>query len=501
MSKTVGIDLGTTYSSICYVDKYGKPEMIVNREGERIMPSVVLFDGKTPIVGTIAKNSAAMCPLSVCQFVKRQMGDKDWRFVTDDNEYTAEEISALILKRLKDDAQVALGIEIRDAIITVPAYFNDAQRKSTQDAGEIAGLNVVRIINEPTAAAIAYGIDQTSEQTIMVYDLGGGTFDVTIMKVSGGGIDVIATGGDKNLGGFDWDNRIMVYLEDKLKGVFDDEYLTDLAFSFDLREKAEIAKKTLTSRDTAKVFLSYKGVSKSIDITIQEFEEITRDLLDRTESMMEMTLEDAKLSWREIDKVLLVGGSTRMRAVQTVVERVSGQKPSMELHPDEAVSLGAALLGNILEQAANGSNELSPINISDVNSHSLGIVCLDLDRGEKYNSIILPRNTKVLTKMSSVYSTVSDNQTELEIEVTEGEEEDLDYVFTVGKGLVKIAPYPKGAPVEVTYEYDNNGVIRISVFDHTAKKNLGELLIQRQANLTDSVKRNLKKTMDEIEVQ
>lgn len=497
MSKTVGIDLGTTYSSICYIDKYGKPEIIVNREGERIMPSVVLFDGKTPIVGTIAKNSAAMCPLNVCQYVKRHMGDKDWRFITDEYEYTAEEISALILKRLKEDAQVALGTEIRDAIITVPAYFNDAQRKATQDAGEIAGLNVVRIINEPTAAAIAYGIDQSKEQIIMVYDLGGGTFDVTIMKVSGGNIDVIATGGDKNLGGFNWDNRIMDYLEDKLKGVFDDDFLNDIVFNYDLREKAEIAKKTLSSRDSAKVFLSYKGVSKSIDISINEFEEITKDLLDRTESMMEMTLEDANLSWSDIDKILLVGGSTRMRAVQTLVEKISGKKPSMELHPDEAVSLGAALLGNIIEDG----NELSQIKISDVNSHSLGIVCLDMERRERYNSIILPRNTKVLTKMSNVYSTTSDNQTELEIEVTEGEEEDLDYVFTVGKVLVKIDPYPKGAPVEVTYEYDNNGVIHVSVYDLTAKKNLGEHYIQRQANLTDTVKRNMKKTMDEIEVQ
>ncbi len=497
MSKTVGIDLGTTYSSICYIDKYGKPEIIVNREGERIMPSVVLFDGKTPIVGTIAKNSAAMCPLNVCQYVKRHMGDKDWRFITDEYEYTAEEISALILKRLKEDAQVALGTEIRDAIITVPAYFNDAQRKATQDAGEIAGLNVVRIINEPTAAAIAYGIDQSNEQIIMVYDLGGGTFDVTIMKVSGGNIDVIATGGDKNLGGFNWDNRIMDYLEDKLKGVFNDDFLNDIVFNYDLREKAEIAKKTLSSRDSAKVFLSYKGVSKSIDISIYEFEEITKDLLDRTESMMEMTLEDANLSWSDIDKILLVGGSTRMRAVQTLVEKISGKKPSMELHPDEAVSLGAALLGNIIEDG----NELSQIKISDVNSHSLGIVCLDMERRERYNSIILPRNTKVLTKMSNVYSTISDNQTELEIEVTEGEEEDLDYVFTVGKVLVKIDPYPKGAPVEVTYEYDNNGVIHVSVYDLTAKKNLGEHYIQRQANLTDTVKRNMKKTMDEIEVQ
>jgi len=497
MSKTVGIDLGTTYSSICYIDKYGKPEIIVNREGERIMPSVVLFDGKTPIVGTIAKNSAAMCPLNVCQYVKRHMGDKDWRFITDEYEYTAEEISALILKRLKEDAQVALGTEIRDAIITVPAYFNDAQRKATQDAGEIAGLNVVRIINEPTAAAIAYGIDQSNEQIIMVYDLGGGTFDVTIMKVSGGNIDVIATGGDKNLGGFNWDNRIMDYLEDKLKGVFDDDFLNDIVFNYDLREKAELAKKTLSSRDSAKVFLSYKGVSKSIDISINEFEEITKDLLDRTELMMEMTLEDANLSWSDIDKILLVGGSTRMRAVQTIVEKISGKKPSMELHPDEAVSLGAALLGNIIEDG----NELSRIKISDVNSHSLGIVCLDMERRERYNSIILPRNTKVLTKMSNVYSTTSDNQTELEIEVTEGEEEDLDYVFTVGKVLVKIDPYPKGAPVEVTYEYDNNGVIHVSVYDLTAKKNLGEHYIQRQANLTDTVKRNMKKTMDEIEVQ
>lgn len=382
MGRTVGIDLGTTYSSICMVDKYGKPEIIVNREGERIMPSVVLFDGENPIVGTIAKNSAATCPLSVCQFVKREMGNKDWRFFAEDREYTTEEVSALILRKLKEDAQVALGWEVKDAVITVPAYFNDAQRKSTQDAGMIAGLNVVRIINEPTAAAIAYGIDQEEEQTVMVYDLGGGTFDVTILKVSKGSIDVIATGGDKNLGGFDWDNRIMVFLENKVKGVFNEAFLDDLAFEHDLRDKAEIAKKTLSTRDVAKVFLSYKGVTQSVELTRGEFEETTRDLLERTESMMEWTLEDAKLEWKDIDKVLLVGGSTRMRAVQNAVERISKKKPSMELHPDEIVSHGAAILGEIIEQETSGKSDLMPVVITDVNSHSLGIVCLDIERGE-----------------------------------------------------------------------------------------------------------------------
>jgi molecular chaperone DnaK len=507
MSTVVGIDLGTTFSAVAYINQHGKAEIISNREGERITPSVVLFDGDTPIVGTIAKRSAVANPLSICQFVKRQMGEKDWRFPAEnDKEYTPEEVAALILRRLKEDAQAALGCDITDAVITVPAYFNDAQRKATQDAGLIAGLNVLRIVNEPTAAALAYGLDQSDAQTIMVYDLGGGTFDVTIMRIARATIEVIATGGDKNLGGFDWDSKLMTFLNEQFQKEGGPDLCEDLALQQDLRDKAEIAKKTLSSRDSTKVFLSASGKTASVSVSREDFERITSDLLNRTETLMEMTLEDAKLGWAAIDKVLLVGGSTRMKGVPALIERVSGKKPSAELHPDEVVAVGAALLGGILQkELGQGSlshlDGLPAVKISDVNSHSLGVVVVDGRTGKLYNSIVLPKDTAIPTQASNVYGTVVDNQTELEVEVTEGEEEDLAFVRVIGKGSMRIPPYPKGAPVEVFFQYDNDGIVHVTVFDKAANKQLGELHIQRQSNRTAAEVEQMKRQIAAVDVQ
>ena len=508
MSKhVVGIDLGTTFSAIAYINQYGKPEIISNREGERITPSVVLFDGDTPIVGTIAKRSAVASPLNICQFVKRQMGEKDWRFLAEnDKEYTPEEISALVLRRLKEDAETVLDCEIRDAVITVPAYFNDAQRKATQDAGRIAGLSVLRIVNEPTAAALSYGLDQADEQTIMVYDLGGGTFDVTIMRIAKGEIEVISTGGDKNLGGFDWDNKVMVFLNEEFQEGGGIDLFEDPALQQDLRDKAEIAKKTLSSRDNTKVFLSASGKNVSVSISREDFERITADLLNRTETLIEMTLEDAQMGWADIDKILLVGGSTRMKGVPALIKRVSGKKPSAELHPDEVVAVGAALLGGMLQKQTGQGNlahldGLPAVEISDVNSHSLGVVAVDARNGKLYNSIILPKDTKIPTRASNIYGTIVDNQTELEVEVTEGEEEDLEYVRVIGKGSMRIPPYPKGAPVEVFFQYDNDGIIHVTVFDKTANRQLGELHIERQSNRTDIEVEKMKRQIASVEVQ
>lgn len=507
MNTIVGIDLGTTYCAIAYINQHGKPEIIANREGERITPSVVLFDDDTPIIGTIAKRSAVANPLNICQFVKRQMGEKDWRFLAEnDREYTPEEIAAFILRRLKEDAETALDGVITDAVITVPAYFNDAQRKATQDAGRIAGLNVLRIVNEPTAAALAYGLDQTDGETIMVYDLGGGTFDVTIMRIAKGEIEVIATGGDKNLGGFDWDNKVMEFLNKEFQedGGFD--LLEDPALQQDLRDKAEIAKKTLSSRDNTKVFLSASGKNVSVNISREDFEHITTDLLSRTETLMEMTLEDAQMSWEDIDKILLVGGSTRMKSVPALIERVSKRKPSVELHPDEVVATGAALLGGILQKEAGHGNlahldGLPAMKISDVNSHSLGVVAIDGRTDNLYNSIILKKDTTIPTRASRVYGTVVDNQSEIEVQVTEGEEENLEYVKVIGKGAMRIPPYPKGASVEVFFQYNNDGIIHITVFDKTTDKQLGELHIKRQSNRTDAEVEEMKRRISKVELQ
>lgn len=503
MKEVVGIDLGTTFSAIAYVNRHGKPEIIANREGERITPSVVLFDGDTPIVGTAAKRSAIAEPLNVVQFVKRQMGNPSWKFRTENGDsYAPEEISAIILKRLKEDAEQMLGAAIDNAVITVPAYFNDAQRKATHDAGRIAGLNVMRIINEPTAAALSYGFEKIQEpNTILVYDLGGGTFDVTIMQANKGEIKVIATGGDKNLGGFDWDNEIMTFLNDEFKNHDGPDIFDEPAWEQDLRDKAEIAKKTLSARDKTSVFLSAGGKNLSVDLTREQFENLTAPLLNRTATIMEFVLDDARMKWQDIDKILLVGGSTRMKAVSAMIERVTGKSPSKEVHPDEVVATGAAIQAALI-QAKGGSAERSlfpVVKIEDVNSHSLGIVALD-QHGKDINSIILKKDTHIPCKVSDVFCTVTDNQTELRIRVTEGEDSDLNAVTIHGETVLKIPPYPRGAPVEVFFEYDHDGIIHVTVVDLTAKKSLGEMEFVRTSNISETDLQEMQEKMKNIHV-
>jgi molecular chaperone DnaK len=507
MTRIVGIDLGTTYTSIGFVNDHGKPEIIPNREGERITPSVVMFDGESPIVGSIAKRSAVANPEEVVQFVKRQMGVPSWKFRTGHGEtFTAEEISAIILKRLKGDAEVHLGGPVHDAVITVPAYFNDAQRKATQDAGRIAGLNVLRIINEPTAAALAYGMDRLEEDhTILVYDLGGGTFDVTIMRIAGGGIEVVSSGGDKNLGGFDWDNALMEHLNDAFIEQGGRDLLEDPALTQDLRDKAEIAKKTLSTRDKTNVFLSADGKNATIGVTLETFNDLTRKLIKRTGHILDFVREDAGMEWRAIDKVLLVGGSTRMKAVPELIEKITGKKPSLELHPDEVVTLGAALQAEILAVKRGGSalverQDFPLVEISDVTAHSLGVVAVD-DMERPYNSIVLPKDSKIPGEARNEYMTVADNQTKLHVQVTQGEESDLEgNVTVITEKTLEIPPYPKGAPIEVCFKYDENTIIQLEVFDKTANRSLGEILIDRPANLDEQSIAAMGKKLKNIEV-
>lgn len=510
MSKVVGIDLGTTYSAIAYINKYGKPEIIPNRDGERITPSVVLFDEDTVIVGSIAKRSAVANPLDTVQFVKRRMGDQK-EFYVGDKSYTSEEISAFILKRLKEDAEISLGGTVSHAVITVPAYFDDAQRKATQDAGQIAGLNVLRIINEPTAAALAYGLDNIEkQQTILVYDLGGGTFDVTLMHLRKDGIEVIATDGDKNLGGFDWDNEIMKFLNEEFQNQGGPNLFDDPTLEQDLRDKAEMAKKTLSTRSKTKVFLSAGGKNADITLTLEKFQEITQHLLEKTRDTLEIVLEDAKLSWKDVDKVLLVGGSTRMKAVPVLIEQVTGQPSSGEVHPDEAVAIGAALQGALLQiqqksadiveikqQNADlvelqvggvGLVELQKFQVKDVNSHSMGVISVDSSKEmREVNSIVLPKNTAIPCKVSGDFFTVQDQQALLRVQVTEGEDSDPKYVKILGEGIMPLPSYPKNSPLEVVFEYDSDGIVHVTVFDLVprSKQRLGELKIKRTSNLDE----------------
>lgn len=508
MGKVVGIDLGTTYSAIAIVNKHGKAEILPNREGERITPSVILFDGASPLVGSIAKRSAAASPDDVIQFVKRQMGNPAFCFATDHGDISPEEASAVILKRLAEDASTMLGEPITDAVITVPAYFNDAQRKSTMDAGEIAGLNVLRIINEPTAAALAYGIEKTSDpHTILVYDLGGGTFDVTIMRLGNSKIEVLATDGDKNLGGFDWDNEIMNYLNDQFQQQGGIDLLEDPVLALDLREKAELAKKTLSSREKVDVFLSGGGTNARVSLTRETFQQMTAPLLSRTQDILEIVLDEAGLSWSDIDKILLVGGSTRMPAVAHLIEQVTGKKPSLELHPDEVVAMGAAFQASLLETDARGgarlrssAESLPIVEIEDVTSHGMGVVALN-EQGQPHNSVILKKNAKIPCKVSERYSTVADNQNALQVQITLGDSEDLeDAVEILGESTMRIPAYPAGAPVEVFFEYDANGVVQVEVFDCTANALLGTMEIERRANKSAKEVRELKQKLKSIAV-
>lgn len=482
----IGIDLGTTNSAVAYINDYDQPEIIVNRDGDRVTPSVILFEDNEPIIGSEAKLNSVSDPDNVVQFVKRNLGNKVYKFVSDDGkEFTSEELSALILKRMKEDAEDYLANEITQAVITVPAYFNDAQRKATQDAGKIAGLDVLKVINEPTAAAFAYGISKVdTNQNIMVYDLGGGTFDVTIMSVTPEDIIIKATGGDKNLGGFDFDNRIFEHVQNIFEDEYDIDIYDDSEALQDLREKAEACKKSLSRRAKAKITVSSQGQTVKTDITKEDYDQMIKGLLDRSGLIMDMVQEESGLDYKDIDKILLVGGSTRMPQIQEMIVNRTGIQPSLDVNPDEVVAIGAAYQAKLLENEAEGKESSFKRNIQDVNSHSLGVITVDSE-GKENNSIILNKNTPIPCVEEKEYYTVSDSQTELLIQVTEGEDEDVEYVNIIGDALLKLKDRPGGSPIQVRMGYDENSIVHVSVIDGVDGSNLGEMEIKRKANLSD----------------
>jgi molecular chaperone DnaK len=508
VGRIVGIDLGTTYSAFAAVNDLGKPEVLLNREGERITPSVVLFQGELTQVGTQAKRSAPTAPDDVAQFVKRHMGNREWRFVTSaGEEYGPEQVSAIILKRLKEDAEMALGGEVTDAVITVPAYFDDARRKATQDAGEIAGLNVRRVINEPTAAALSFGVDRDFEGTVLVYDLGGGTFDVTIMRVTPESLDVLATKGDRNLGGFDWDNELMRVLNRHVMDAGGPDLFEDDLLAAELRDKAENAKRTLSNMEQARLFVSAGGENYNLAITRDEFEGATRSLLSMTEVIVEESLDDAGLGWAAIDKILLVGGSTRMPMVSAMLESLSGKAPDRSINPDEAVALGAAIQAQLVADAEGASGSApagaatgTAMVINDVTSQSLGVVIMNTELGRLENSVIIPHNTRIPAKETKTYATVEDNQTSVQMQITEGDDEDLDYVQRIHEEPIGIRPYPQGAPIEVTMSYDIDAVIHVQVRDVTADEMLGEIELDRPSNLERDEVDSMATKMSQLEV-
>ena len=498
MARIVGIDLGTTYSAVAYVNDLGQPEILPNSEGERIMPSVALFQGDRPVVGTMAKRSAALAPLDTVQFVKRFMGDSDWRFDTSSGEsYRAEEISALYLARLRHDAEQALGEPVTEAVITVPAYFDDPQRRATMDAGRIAGLSVRRVLNEPTAAALSYGLDERVGGYALVYDLGGGTFDVTALRIGRGEFDILATDGDRDLGGFTWDSELMCLLQEKFAAAGGGDLLDGAELETDLRERAELAKRRLSQAETAQVTLSDGAAAHTVKVTRAEFEKATASLVSQSRDTVEAVLEEAGLVWPGISHLLLVGGSTRMPMVRRMLEGISGMQAARAVHPDEAVALGAAVQAHLLEvddapadrvpsNQAPLRSDGRPIRVRNVTSKALGTPAVNPTTGLAENSVIIPRNTRVPAKQAQTYRTIRPGQTEVDVTVTQGDDTDLRFVRVLDSEVssVPIPPYPAGAPIEVIFAYDVDQTVFVEVTDLTAGACLGTFEVRNVANMT-----------------
>jgi len=471
IESVVGIDLGTTYSVVARLDERGRPATLVNSEGDRITPSVVLFDGDDVVVGKEALKAMATEADQVAECSKRDMGHRVFRKVFEGKQYPPEVIEAWILNKLRSDAAAQIG-SCEKVVVTVPAYFDEVRRKATQDAGYMAGLDVLDIINEPTAAAVSFGFQQgflneeggsDEPRRILVYDLGGGTFDVTVMEIRGTEFVALATDGDVSLGGYDWDQRLVdIVAENFVRDHYVDPR-EDPSTAGKLWRECEDAKRTLSARSKASVACDYKGFASRVEITREQFEGATQDLLDRTRFTCEQTLKAAGLQWADIERVLLVGGSTRMPRVRQMLKEISGQEPDSSVAADEAVAHGAALRAGLILAQRRG--EKGAFKIKNVNSHSLGVVGTDPQTKRKRNGILIPRNTPLPVTARRIFKTSKANQKSILVQIVEGESPSADDCTQIGKCSVRDLPddLPAKSPIDVRFHYKPDGRLKVGV--------------------------------------
>ena len=487
----VGIDLGTTFSAVAHLDDLGRPVTLINAEGDKITPSVVLFEGTNVVVGKEAVKAIATDAESIAECAKRDLGHRMFHKVLGGRQYPPEALQAFILNKLRNDSKRQIG-DFSKVVITVPAYFDEVRRKATQDAGYIAGFEVLDIINEPTAAAVAFGFQQgflkqeqdTGERSrVLVYDLGGGTFDVTVMEIGGRDFVTLATDGDVQLGGRDWDQRLVDYVAEEFIRKFGVDPREDPNCAGRLWRDCEDAKRTLSARTKANIACDYKGNAVRVEVSRDQFHAMTQDLLDRTSFTTRQTLQAAGLTWSQVDRVLMVGGSTRMPAVFDMLKNLSGKEPDCSVSPDEAVAHGAALHAGILIDRYDGKSP--SFRIKNVNSHSLGVVAMDTKTKRPRNAILIPRNTPLPVAAKRVFKTQKQGQRSILVQIVEGESASPDDCSQIGKCSVRDLPHnlPAQTPIEVRFRYHENGRLAIQVNVQGTDKELHHE-ISRENSLT-----------------